>query len=299
MSCRALLTVFPGVLALAVAGACAHSGSESAPGEAGSVTDVSGAVTALRGVQGSPARTLSRGDVVFSDDTITTEPGATVTIALSHNGAHWTLGGDTARRVDRSAAWRAPRGSDEATFVTGDPDRTASAGRHTEAVPEIERAEADEAPAVETAEDDMRAAPPAAATPPPPPIPDPEPAPDRTLRKKKSPPKDDKKQGPVDDLFVGDDEFEGIAQKLTRAEITTAFAKVVPAAQKCGEQHGAKPGVVVSVKLLIAKDGSVSGAVPMKDHAKTALGRCVAGAVKAARFRENNGPPSVIYPFRM
>lgn len=157
------LTVVASAIALAIA--CGKGGSASGSGEAGSVTAVSGAVTAMRGAEDSPARPLSLGDQVFSDDTITTAPDATITIELSHNGARWTVGGDTTRRIDRSAAWRAQKGSDEATFATGDPDRTASAGRHTEEVPEVSRMAEEET----TVDDDVaQHAAPAAAAPAPP-----------------------------------------------------------------------------------------------------------------------------------
>lgn len=86
--------------------------------------------------------------------------------------------------------------------------------------------------------------------------------------------------------------------KLSRADIAKALKKVLPGVSKCGEEHDAK-GVLVRVKILIAKSGKVSGALPMGDQAKTDVGRCVARRVKAARFPKNSGPPSVLYPFRL
>ncbi len=299
---RLELTVVASAIALAVA--CGRSGSESGPGEAGSVTAVSGAVTATRGAEGSPTRPLARGDQVFSDDTITTAPDATVTITLSHNGARWTVGGDTARRVDRSAAWRAAKGGDEATF-TGDPDRTASAGRHTEAVPEVSRMAEEET----FVDDDVaQHAAPAATAPTPPPPPKSAPEPKRKLKKRekqrrRKPPPDDYREGKdkgdddgIDGLF--DDSPSHGPPKLSRADIVKALGKVLPAVSKCGEDHDAKD-VVVKVKILIAKSGKVSGALPIGDQAKTDVGRCVARRVKAARFPKNSGPPSVVYPFRL
>ncbi len=123
------------VAVLSGAGAGAGAGCESAgpakvevvPGApAGDVTAVAGEVTATRdGV----ARPLAVGDVVSGDDVVATGDGASVTIALRHNGAVWNLGAAQSRRVGDAAAWSAPRRSGPAVAAG---ERTAAAGRHAE-----------------------------------------------------------------------------------------------------------------------------------------------------------------------
>jgi hypothetical protein len=68
---------------------------------------------------------------VFVDDTVTTGADGSVDIRIAHNRAIWKLGAGESRRVEASAAWRAPRGSSEgAVFASADDDRTVAAGRH-------------------------------------------------------------------------------------------------------------------------------------------------------------------------
>ncbi len=125
MRCLAAIAVF-----LAACG-----GKETSPtsGPAGEVLRVEGAVTATRAAEGSQPRVLAVSADVFADDTVATDAGGSVDIRLAHNEAVWKLGPGETRRVDASAAWRAPKGSSEASaFASTDQDRTASAGRHTD-----------------------------------------------------------------------------------------------------------------------------------------------------------------------
>jgi len=114
----------------------ACGGKETSPaagGPAGEVVRAEGAVTATRAAQGAQPRALTATAQVFADDTIATAADGSVDIRLLHNQAVWKLGPAETRRVDASAAWRAPKGSSEASaFASGDEDRTASAGRHTD-----------------------------------------------------------------------------------------------------------------------------------------------------------------------
>ena len=123
------------VAVLSGVGAGAGAGCESAgpakvevvPGApAGDVTAVAGEVTATRD---GMARPLAVGDVVSGDDVVATGAGASVTIALRHNGAVWNLGAAQSRRVGDAAAWSAPRRSGPSVAAG---ERTAAAGRHAE-----------------------------------------------------------------------------------------------------------------------------------------------------------------------
>jgi hypothetical protein len=114
--------------ALVVIAACGGKGS-AAPGPAGEVVQATGSVTATRA--GAAARALAAADTVFSDDTIATGADGAVLIRLAHNGAVWSIGPGESRRVDQSAAWRAPKGGGT-LFAGTDEDRTVAAGRHDE-----------------------------------------------------------------------------------------------------------------------------------------------------------------------
>lgn len=126
-----------GALAVAaaavIAGACGRdhgTGSGGASGPAGKVVEVAGQVTAAR--PGTDARPLAQGQVIYGDDTVATEAGASITILIDHNHARWTLTGNQSERVDHSLAWRAPAGSSSGSAFD-DVERlpTASAGRHS------------------------------------------------------------------------------------------------------------------------------------------------------------------------
>ena len=98
---------------------------------AGAVEALEGHVTAQR--VASNVRILGVRDRVWPDDTVVTGDQASVSIRLLHNNALWLLQAGQTRRVDRAAAWRAPK---QATAVAL-ADRpaaptTESAGRHSE-----------------------------------------------------------------------------------------------------------------------------------------------------------------------
>ncbi len=113
--------------------ACGGKETKPAGGPAGEVLRVEGAVTSTRAAEGSQPRALTASAEVFADDTVTTGDDGSVDIRLAHNEAVWKLGPGETRRVDASAAWRAPKGSSEGSgFASNDEDRTASAGRHTD-----------------------------------------------------------------------------------------------------------------------------------------------------------------------
>ncbi|MBM4345053.1 MAG: hypothetical protein FJ100_16915 [Deltaproteobacteria bacterium] len=99
---------------------------------AGKVEAVEGQVTAVRSAGGSVARQLAVANAVFADDTVTTALGASVAIRLAHNAALWRLEGGLAKRVDQSAAWKAPKdAAPQAVAQRAEPVQTASAGRHS------------------------------------------------------------------------------------------------------------------------------------------------------------------------
>ena len=100
---------------------------------AGNVEAVEGRVTAQRAQAGAPARVLALHDGVWPDDAVVTADQAAVAIRLAHNNALWQLEGGQTRRVDETAAWRAPKQAAQAALADRqEAPTTASAGRHSE-----------------------------------------------------------------------------------------------------------------------------------------------------------------------
>jgi hypothetical protein len=78
---------------------------------------------------------------------------------------------------------------------------------------------------------------------------------------------------------------EDLPATLSQSALRTGFGRVRAQAKACGPTHGAAPGETVAVKLSIAGDtGSITAAKPLGTHARTALGSCVAGALRGATF---------------
>lgn len=147
------------IAALAVAGCGSDRGGAAGAGSAGTVVELAGEVTALRATAGATARPLAAGDEIFADDTVTTADDASVTIALAHNGARWSLTGGVSRRVDQAAAWRAAKSASGQLFGTADDDRTAAAGRPAEqtAAEQTATPPAEVAPMVATEKEELPA----------------------------------------------------------------------------------------------------------------------------------------------
>ncbi len=161
------IAVWAGTLLATVTVTCGKA--ETAPvassEPAGNVEAVEGQVTAVRAAEGSAHRPLVVAGAVWADDTVTTPNGASVAIRLTHNAALWRLEGGFAKRVDQTAAWKAPKdAAPQAIAQRAEPVQTASAGRHS----------AHEAAG--TAESAARAAPASAPAPAPPPVMDAPPA---------------------------------------------------------------------------------------------------------------------------
>jgi outer membrane biosynthesis protein TonB len=163
----AKLLVLLSVMALAAGGCDGEAQEAAGKGPAGRVVELSGAVSATR--EGAATRALARGDEIFRDDTVKTGADASVTILLGHNKARWSLSGSQARRVDRSAAWRAEPGSGSGSaFDDDDALPTSSAGRHSEpqagdtraTAPTPPAAPADETRVAESGADDAAEPPP-------------------------------------------------------------------------------------------------------------------------------------------
>ena len=117
------------VLVLAVAAsACGKGKDDSAasqpqPGEtAGKVVEVSGQVT----VKG---KHVAVGDMLKADDVIETGADGRIVVELTHNLAHWELGGNKSQKVSDSIAWKLPRDEGNAKIVIQD---MSSAGRPAE-----------------------------------------------------------------------------------------------------------------------------------------------------------------------
>ncbi len=132
MGCAEDSASAPSAATPAAAAAPAAGGAAQAK-PAGVVVSVTGDVMAKRAVDGAVERKLAVDGQIFGDDTIATGPEGAVSIRLNHNRAVWTLAAKKRKRVDKSAAWRAPKGSKTqmlARRVKG--ELTSSAGRHSE-----------------------------------------------------------------------------------------------------------------------------------------------------------------------
>ena len=82
-------------------------------------------------------------------------------------------------------------------------------------------------------------------------------------------------RGPVEDL----------PETLSQIAMRNGFSKVRAAAKACGPKHGAAAGSSVEVKVSIAGGtGAVMSANALGDHAGSALGTCVANALRDAKF---------------
>lgn len=80
------------------------------------------------------------------------------------------------------------------------------------------------------------------------------------------------------------DEAEDLPEKLAQPAVRRGLAKVKSTAKQCGARHGVT-GQTVHVKLTLrGSTGQVTQATPMKPHAGTAVGSCVAAALKKAQF---------------
>jgi hypothetical protein len=113
--------------------ACSSGGDKKPSGDevAGKVLEVVGEVTARR-AQAASARALSKGATLFADDTVVTAAASSVRIHLVHNDAVFDLAANKSVRLDRSVAWKAPRGTSPGLLDQPVDDHTAIAGRHGE-----------------------------------------------------------------------------------------------------------------------------------------------------------------------
>lgn len=76
-----------------------------------------------------------------------------------------------------------------------------------------------------------------------------------------------------------------LPEKLSAPAIRKAIARVRANAKACGAKYGGTAGEKVSVKLSIAgTTGRVTEAAPLRPHAGTPLGGCVAAALQRAQF---------------
>jgi len=82
--------------------------------------------------------------------------------------------------------------------------------------------------------------------------------------------------------------------ELDRAAISDGIAKVKAKVADCGKTSKAKGSV--KVKVIVAKDGTVTSAT-IDVTPDEALGKCVAGVIKAAKFKATNSGGAFSYPF--
>ena len=86
------------------------------------------------------------------------------------------------------------------------------------------------------------------------------------------------------DKPANEDKAEDLPEKLGQPAVRKGLAKVKGTAKQCGARHGIT-GQTVHVKLTLrGSTGQVAQATPMKPHAGTAVGSCVAAALKKAQF---------------
>jgi hypothetical protein len=92
-----------------------------------------------------------------------------------------------------------------------------------------------------------------------------------------------------------------LPEKLTVSDIREGVASVKATAKSCGGKHSAAAGTSVKVRMSISgSTGRVVSAKAEPPHTGTALGNCVAGAVKKATFKKfRDAQMGVVYPFRM
>lgn len=123
---------FPVALLLLLSCKSSSSTSEPPPENvpAGEVISLAGEVLA---VADGRQRALALGDEITGADTVLTGSESEVRIRFYHNGARWELSANKQRRVSKSAAWNAPKGSGE-RFLSANKGhaRTSTAGREAE-----------------------------------------------------------------------------------------------------------------------------------------------------------------------
>lgn len=85
-----------------------------------------------------------------------------------------------------------------------------------------------------------------------------------------------------------------LPEKLTRSDISSGMSAVRGRVSSCGDKNPGKGTVKVHVK--VGGSGKVSS-VQVKSSPSSALGSCVASAVKRAHFKKTQGGGSFTYPF--
>jgi hypothetical protein len=84
--------------------------------------------------------------------------------------------------------------------------------------------------------------------------------------------------------------------KLTPQQIQQGMAATKRHVQRCAEEHGGKG--LVRLQLVIAPSGAVKSVGLHRSVSGTALGECVRGAVKQAKFAAfTGGEITIEYPF--
>lgn len=81
------------------------------------------------------------------------------------------------------------------------------------------------------------------------------------------------------------EEAPALPDKLSQNQLRDGFQEVKADAKTCGKHYGAETGTKVAVKVSIeGKTGGITKATPQDEHAGTALGKCVADALRRATF---------------
>ena len=86
-----------------------------------------------------------------------------------------------------------------------------------------------------------------------------------------------------------------VPDSLDRASISAGIASVKPKVLECGKQASDVKGKV-KIKVTVAPAGTVTSAT-ISDTPDEALGACVCGAVKTAKFGATKNGGTFSYPF--
>ncbi|MBT8493182.1 MAG: hypothetical protein KJO07_08995, partial [Deltaproteobacteria bacterium] len=84
-----------------------------------------------------------------------------------------------------------------------------------------------------------------------------------------------------------------LKERPSKSDVKSGIARVMGRVRACGSKHGGSG--LVKVRVKVSGSGRVSSASPSPGGA---LGRCVASAVKRARFPKTQRGVTFTYPFR-
>ena len=84
--------------------------------------------------------------------------------------------------------------------------------------------------------------------------------------------------------------------QLNRLDVQRGMSAVALQVKGCAM---GQTGAIVTLRVVIGKDGNVLSAVPAGQFAGTPIGECAARVVSNARFRQSADNLTVSYPFKL